>query len=328
VCVLIGLVLILYITYRLYQHLFPTPNIDPHDKYVLISGCDTGFGHALAIELDKQGFNVLAGVYNSDNQVSLTKELSSQATVFCLDITKQEHIDAAYDLIKAKTNTLHALVNNAGIGSGGLIDWITVEFMRKMMDVNFFGHVAMTKKFLPLLIAKQDSSVVNITSAAGYLAGPSMAAYSASKYALESFSDCLRREMVAWDLHVSIIEPGFMRTPIIEGIDRSVQILCSGLPTDVKQRWGEDFLNDYIEKATAGNVFIKYAEDPMKVVRAFQHAVMNTAPHIRYRPGWQSSLFLFPLSVLPAWLVDKVLVGLKKGPTVLPAGVRKQIKKQ
>src|SRR5690348_16610533 len=80
VCALIGLIIFIYVSYRVYQHFFPTPDIDPRGKYVLISGCDTGFGNGLAIELDKQGFNVLAGVYSSDNKDSLTKILSSRAT--------------------------------------------------------------------------------------------------------------------------------------------------------------------------------------------------------------------------------------------------------
>jgi NAD(P)-dependent dehydrogenase (short-subunit alcohol dehydrogenase family) len=149
----ITFVIISYISYRLYQHFFPSPNINPNDKYVLISG----FGHGLAIELDKQGFNVLAGVLVPNNVISLKNELSSKATVFRLDITKQDDIDAAFDLVNEKTKVLHALVNNAGILAGGYIDWTSMEIMRKVMDVNFFGHVAMTKKFLPLLIAKRDS---------------------------------------------------------------------------------------------------------------------------------------------------------------------------
>src|SRR5438128_726979 len=137
VFVAIGIIIILYVGYRLYLHLFPPPNINPNGKYVLISGCDTGFGHALAIELDKQGFHVLAGVYNPDNEEHVAGQLSSHATVFCLDITRQEEIDAAYDMVKTKTTTLHALVNNAGIGKGGLIDWTSVDLMRQIMDINF-----------------------------------------------------------------------------------------------------------------------------------------------------------------------------------------------
>ena len=320
---IIGFMIILYVSYRLYQHFFPTPNINSNGKYVLISGCDTGFGHGLAIELDKQGFNVLAGVFVADNVNSLKSELSSKATVFRLDVTKQEDIDATFKLVNGKTNVLHALVNNAGIGGGGRIDWMSMDLLRKIMDVNYFAHVAMTKRFLPLLIAKRDSRVVNLCSIAGFLASANMSAYSASKYALESFSDCLRREMVPWNLRVSIIEPGFMRTPILQGLNTSFVDFWNSLASDVQERWGKDYLESQ-HGTGAKSALIKYAEDPIKVVRAIRHAVMNTTPHIRYRPGWQSSLVFFPISMLPAWITDWLLSMLTKS-TVLPASVHKQL---
>ncbi|CAF3952888.1 unnamed protein product [Rotaria sordida] len=322
-CLILAFLFGLYIFYRLYQHFFPTPNINPNGKYVLISGCDTGFGHGLAIELDKQGFYVLAGVYIPDNVITLKDKLSSRATVFSLDITKQEDIDAAFELVKNKTKVLHGLVNNAGIAIVGYIDWTSMEAMRKVMDVNYFGHVAMTKKFLPLLIAKRDSRVVNICSAAGYITSPSLSAYCASKYALESFSDCLRREMFPWRLRVSVIEPGFMRTPIIEGHYESFPNFWNRVSSDVQERWGENFLKTKfdIEKT---NPFVKYAEDPMKVVRALQHAVMNTVPCIRYRPGLQSSIIFFPLSRLPDWILDRTLM-IVENLHAIPANVSKQL---
>ena len=321
-CFTIGFLFLLYVAHRLYRNFFPAPNINPNGKYVLISGCDTGFGHALTIELDKQGFNVLAGVFVPDNVTALKNELSPRATVFQLDISKQEDIDAAYDLVKDKTNTLHALVNNAGIAVNGNIDWTSIEMMRKLMDVNFFGHVAMTKKFLPLLISKRGSRVINICSVAGYLAGAGMSAYASSKFALESFSDCLRREMFPWGLRVSIIEPGFMRTPIIEGVSRPFSDFWATLSSEIQEGWGEDFLKERDIKAKS---IRKNAEDPMKVVRALQHAVTNTEPHIRYRPGWQSSLIFFPISMLPAWIADWLLRR-RTQPTALPAGVSKQLR--
>ncbi|CAF3005315.1 unnamed protein product [Rotaria socialis] len=323
-CCTLSLVILLYVAYYLYKHFFPSPDINPKDKYVLISGCDTGFGHALAIELDKQGFNVLAGVYVNDNIISLKNELSSNATVFRLDITKDEDINSVYALVEKKTNTLHALVNNAGIAISGYIDWNTSEFLRKTMDVNFFGHVAMTKKLLPLLISKRDSRVINICSVAGFLAPPCLSAYSASKYALESFSDCLRREMAPWGLRVSTIEPGFMRTPILESTSISFEDLWSSLSKDVQMRWGEDFVKEKLSKK-ATSLLIKYAENPMKVVRALQHAIINTKPSIRYRPGWQSSFIFSPVSMMPAWITDWILNKLDNL-SVLPASVYKQLK--
>ncbi|CAF0988860.1 unnamed protein product [Rotaria sordida] len=320
---IIGLLLILYITYRLYQYLYPSPNIDPHGKYVLISGCDTGFGHTLAIELDKKGFNVFASVYKEENQVSLKNKLSSRAIVFRLDITQSKQIDAAYKIVKEKTNILHALVNNAGIDQDGLIDWITLDFMRNMMEINFFGHVAMTKTFLPLLISKRGSRVINLCSVAGYLVAPSMSSYCATKYAFESFSDCLRREMRPWGLHVSIVEPSYMRTPIIEGHIQTMRKMWDALSNDVKDRWGKEYFNNLINKRT-NNIFIHFAENPVKVVQAIQHAVINTKPCIRYRPGWQSSLLFFPLSMIPTWITD-LLMDTIRGQNVIPAGVHKQL---
>jgi len=322
VSIVIGIALILYVGYRLYKHLFPPPNINPNGKYVLISGCDTGFGHALAIDLDKLGFHVLAGVYNPDNEELVTSQLSSRATVFCLDITQQVEIDAAYDMVKEKTNSLHALVNNAGISKGGFIDWTTVDFMRKTMDINFFGHVTMTKKFLPLLISRRGSRVVNLCSVSGYLATPSLSAYASSKFALEAFSDCLRREMYSWGLHVSIVEPGYMRTPYFEEHETALRDLWSGLDDDTRKRWGENFFHNTSAHALK-NPFIVNAENPQKVVKVLRHAVMNSAPLIRYRPGWQSSLFFFPLSVLPAWLADYVLIK-TRGLDIPPAGLLEQ----
>ncbi|CAF3034208.1 unnamed protein product [Rotaria socialis] len=321
---IVAFVLFLYIAYRLYQHFFPAPIIDVRGKYVLISGCDSGFGNTLAIELDRKGFNVFAGIYNPASKDTLINQLSSRATIFQLDITRREHIDAAYDLVRKKTNTLHALVNNAGIISTGYIDWIKTETIRQVMDINFFGHVDMTKTFLPLLITKPDSRVVNICSIAGFISPPSASAYCASKYALESFSDCLRREMVAWGLRVSIIEPGIMRTPIIGKYATSASELQAQLPVDVQERWGDEFFKTYFE-STKKNILLKYAEDPIKVVRALQHAVESTAPRTRYRPGWQSEFLFFPLSVVPAWLSD-LFYEKTRIIRVPPAGVKKQLK--
>ena len=319
----ITLILLVYIMYRLYGHFFPAPNVDPRGKYVLISGCDSGFGNMLAIELDKQGFNVLAGIYSPDSKATLIDQLSSRATVFPLDITRQQDIVSAYEMVKSKTNVLYALVNNAGISSGGHIDWISTESIRQMMDINFFGHVAMTKTFLPLLIAKRNSRVVNITSVAGFICPPSASAYCASKYALESFSDCLRREMSVWSLQVSIIEPGVMRTPIVQKHGQTVRQLRMQLSTDVQERWGEEFFTAYAEQLK-GNLLVKWAEDPVKVVRALQHAVTSTSPCIRYRPGWQSKFVYFPLSIIPTWLSDFYFCKARPS-SVLPAGTRKQL---
>jgi NAD(P)-dependent dehydrogenase (short-subunit alcohol dehydrogenase family) len=161
---LIFFILIFILVYSFYRYIFPLTKINPCGKYVLISGCDTGIGHETAIKLDKEGFHVFAGVLLPTNITALESKLSSRATVFLLDITQQDDIDRAFHWIRAKTATLHGLVNNAGILTHGSVDWTSMEMTRLMMNVNFFGHVAMTKTFLPLLISKSDCRVVNVVT--------------------------------------------------------------------------------------------------------------------------------------------------------------------
>ena len=100
--------------------------------------------------------------------------------------------------------------------------------------------------------------------------------------------------MFPWDLHVSIIEPGTIRTPMMEDYEVGLRKLWAGLSSDIQERWGIDFLNKLI---TAGinNPVVKYPDDPVTVVQAIKHAVMNTNPRIRYRPGWQAKFFFYGL---------------------------------
>ena len=315
--------IILLIIYRLYEYLNPSLNIDPHGKYVLITGCDTGFGNQLAIQLDKQGFNVLATVLIPTNIDLLKGKLSSRSDVFVLDITKDEDINTVYDLVKNKSETLHALVNNAGIDGGSHIDMTSMEMMYRVMNVNFYGHVSMTKKCLPLLLKRRGSRVVNICSVAGYISSPGLSAYCASKYALEAFSDCLRREMSPWRLNVSIIEPSYMKTPMLENSQITFDDYWKTLSDEIQQRWGKDFLSRRFNKSKT-NIFLKYAEDPIKVINALQHSVINSKPHIRYRPGWQSSFIFFPISIFPSFISDyfyHILINTKE----LPQSVDQQI---
>ena len=322
ILMLICILIVFYNIYQLYKYFNSVKVINPHNKYILITGCDSGFGLSLAVELDRQGFNVLASVYDARNKPININQLSSNATVFKLDITNQQDIEESFHLVKNKTNHLYGLVNNAGISDGGLIDWVSLQSVRQVFEVNFFGHVAMTKTFLPLLLAEKNSRVINVSSAAGILAAAGASAYSSSKYAIEAFSDCLRREFAAWNLHVAIVEPGFMRTPIIEGIDKKMHSLwANDMDDETRARWGESYFLDWLTRGT--DLATQTADDPMKVVRALCHALTNHRPSIRYRPGWQSSLFCFPLSMVPARLVDSLIRWGQRN-MVLPTGVSNQ----
>jgi hypothetical protein len=114
-----------------------------------------------------------------------------------------------------------------------------------------------------------------------------------------------------------------MKTNILQVHSSSIRNLWDNLSPNIKDRWGEDFFNSEV-KRISNHIFLQTAENPKKVIQVLQHAVMNTSPRIRYRPGWQSTLFFFPLSMAPTWLADWVMTKLF-GPCALPAGVRKQL---
>jgi NAD(P)-dependent dehydrogenase (short-subunit alcohol dehydrogenase family) len=198
---LIVAAIVLYFLYRVYRYILPIPWVsNVASRAVLISGCDTGFGHSLAISLDNQGYRVFAACLTQQGKENLAKVTTNKCVPFLCDITNLESVADAVKLVKSHTNWLHALVNNAGIFDGFFIDLSSLAVYRRTMEVNFFGHVNMTKSFLPLLLAnpRRDSRVVTVTSVAGSVAVPSISAYSASKFALEAFTDALRREMRPW----------------------------------------------------------------------------------------------------------------------------------
>jgi NAD(P)-dependent dehydrogenase (short-subunit alcohol dehydrogenase family) len=118
-----------------------------------------------------------------------------------MDVTNGRDVAAVVEAI-AKDGGLFALVNNAGIGQGAVVDWMSMEGYRAIMEVNFFGLVSVTKACLPLLKASKGR-IVNVTSIAGIFPGaPQMSAYSASKHAAEAFSSSLRYEMMGWGVKV------------------------------------------------------------------------------------------------------------------------------
>lgn len=184
----------------------------PANNVVVITGCDSGFGEMTAIKLSKMGFHVVAACLTTKG-VAKMKNVAA-LTIQC-DITKEKDVEeltaATTKYIESKGLRLWGLVNNAGIAVGRCLDWMTMDLYRKVMDVNFFGHVHVTKCFLPLLKHSKNSRIVNLSSMAGLNGMGGLSAYCASKFAMEAFMKSLRDEMRAWNIHVSNINPGFMK---------------------------------------------------------------------------------------------------------------------
>jgi NADP-dependent 3-hydroxy acid dehydrogenase YdfG len=158
------------------QHKFDGPK---SNFVIVITGCDTGFGNMAALDLMKQGFRVIATCYSETGASKLKESVS--ACVIC-DVTSESDVQRlgqfVEDYLISNNCQLWSVINNAGIAIGGYLDWQTMDEFRKVMEVNYFGVVAVTKALLPMLKRTQFSRIINISSLAGHVGGASMCSYS------------------------------------------------------------------------------------------------------------------------------------------------------
>jgi len=295
---------------------------------VLITGCDSGLGQKLALKLADSGYVVFAGCLTPTGGAQLKGKVG--ILPFFLDVTEESSIAKTVEFVNAwveafPENHLHALVNNAGIGESGLVDWSSMSVFRRTFEVNFFGAVALTKGLLPHLMAASSHCaatglpcprVVNISSVAGLIGVPGLSAYCASKFSLEAFSDSLRLEMAPWKLGVALIEPSFLKTPIIAGSQEKQWDTWNAVPKATRELWGEKYFKDSLvqsKRTLAG------AESPELGVQAMFDAVTHTAPSARYKAGFPARTYLPILAALPAYLSDPILLG--NIGRVVPAGM-------
>jgi NAD(P)-dependent dehydrogenase (short-subunit alcohol dehydrogenase family) len=173
-------------------------------RTALVTGASSGIGAACASRLARGGWRVLAGVRKAGDAPEGTEEV-------LLDVTDAAQIAAAAERVEE----LHGLVNNAGVALAMPLELVPLEELRKQLEVNVVGQVAVTQAFAPALRLARGR-VVFVGSIAGRSALPFLGPYAASKHALEAIADALRIELRPWGVGVTIVEPGTIRTPIWE----------------------------------------------------------------------------------------------------------------
>ncbi|KAK3582852.1 hypothetical protein CHS0354_040002 [Potamilus streckersoni] len=188
---------------------------DVTSRYVLITGCDSGFGYLLAKLLDSKGIPVVAACLTQKGGENLRNESSSRLTVISLDVTDSQSIKQALDKVNnflGPDKGLWGLVNNAGImTSFSPSETVTAEGFRNICDVNMLGPIEVTLTFLPL-IRKSKGRIVNVCSVAATTALPFSTNYCVSKAGLRMFTQCLRRELYGSGVLVQSINPGGFAT--------------------------------------------------------------------------------------------------------------------
>jgi len=187
------------------------------DKCVWIIGASSGIGEALAIELSKQNTRLIISSRNEPKLSQIKKECEangSDCTIIPLDLSKADSFKEKAALAYAQFNQLDYLIINGGISQRSYIKETPLEIDRQLMEVNYFGHIAITKAVLPYMIKQQSGHIATVSSIVGVFGFPLRSAYSASKHALHGFYETLRIEHLKDHIKVSIIIPGRVKTNI------------------------------------------------------------------------------------------------------------------
>jgi len=289
-------------------------------KLVAISGCDTGFGHELAILLSKKsGYVVLAGCLNKDSEKKLKDICGDNLFTTTLDVTKDTSVESFMASMKEILNpndgsnkvTLHALVNNAGIMNLGAIDWMKMDQFRLDMEVNYFGVVRLTKACLPIMkdivIAQHGSNeapprIVNVTSVAGLVPFPFLGSYCATKHAAEAFTASLRMELKSWGIHVVTLNPSCHKTPIATGAADTMIRCWRNAGPEIQNQYGEPYVETMCAKSL--DMVDKATWDPMNVVIQMEQAISLYQPRSQYLIGLDARCGIPLLRWLPTWFSE------------------------
>lgn len=248
---------------------------------VVVTGASSGIGEACARRLAGLGFQVFAGVRKPADGERLQGEIAG-VTALAIDVVDADSIARAVEAVREATGGagLAGLVNNAGVAVPAPIEHQPIEDFRRQIEVNLIGQVAVTQAFLPQLRAARGR-IVNMSSIGGKVAVPLLGAYAASKFGLEGFSDSLRRELRPWGIHVAVIEPGTIATPIWDKGVASGDELEASLGEQAKRDYGPLIAT----VRTASEQGARTGLPPDAVARDVAHALTARKPKTRYLVG-------------------------------------------
>lgn len=271
-------------------------------RAVLVTGASTGIGEACVVRLEQEGFTVFAGVRKPADGQALVDRSSGRVIPILLDVTREEQIRQAARDVREKLpeGGLWGLVNNAGIATGGALEFLPVDALREQLEVNVVGQLAVTQAFLPM-IRETRGRIVNMGSIAGLLCNPFQAPYSISKFALEAMTDALRLELRPWGIQVAIIEPGNIATPIWKKSLGAFDRMSERLDPKAYEYYGPvvDKMRAYI---AAKDPKVK----PAEVAEAVYHALTAGRPRTRYLIG-KDARRLSWIARLPDRLRDRLI---------------------
>lgn len=285
---------------------------------ILITGATSGIGKHAAIHLAKRGHRVIGTGRRPEALERLTADARAEGAsleTLSLDVTDERSIAAAAAEVDRLTDGrgLDVLINNAGFGQFGPIETLSQADLKDQFETNLFGLVATTQAFLPAMRERGAGRVINVSSVAGRVTFPFSGAYHASKYALEAVSDALRRELLLFGVDVVVIEPGVIATAFGDRALKEASPYRDPSSPYASLLERADSIKERSDRMAVG---------PLVISRAITRAVESRRPRARYIAPRSARWALRLAQMLPARLVDRLLLrayGLRKDLMSRPA---------
>jgi NAD(P)-dependent dehydrogenase (short-subunit alcohol dehydrogenase family) len=237
---------------------------------------------------------VYAGVRSEGHAQRLRERGSDRIVPVFLDVTDQVQLDAVAKRIADDGGSLHGVVNNAGIGRGGPLEYLPLDTWREQLEVNLLGPIAVTKAVLPF-IREAHGRIVFIGSIGGKAASSLMGPYNASKFAIEAVGESLRSELHPWGISVSVVEPGAVKTAIWDKSREQANRVEQELPEEGRTRYARHVAA--IRKAI--EMQDRQGVSPDKVAAAVEHALFSARPKTRYLVGTDARVQALLVRALP-----------------------------
>ena len=264
---------------------------------VLVTGAARGIGKSIVTHLAAAGWDVVGGVRNAAAAAELSRLPRVSAVV--LDVTDDAAVAALPEVLPSR---LDAVVNNAGIAVSGPLEALTSDEIRRQLDVNVVGQLAVTRAVLPLL-RESRGRIVFISSVNGKLSAPMLGAYSASKFALEAAADALRVELRTWGIAVSVVEPAQTDTDLWRQAGQAVDDMEAAMTARHRALYSKHVTG--MRKSIPMSQRLAVA--PEKVANVVLEALTARKPRARYPVGVGPALQVALVPKLPTRVRDAVL---------------------
>lgn len=273
----------------------------PTDRSVLVSGCSSGIGRAVALGLKARGYRVFAGV-RKITDLEAMKQQGLEAVA--LDIGNSESIrNALLEVLEACDGRLYGLFNNAGFGQPGAVEDVSREALREQFEVNVFGTHELSCRVIPVMRRQGEGRIIQNSSLLGRVAMKYRGAYIASKFALEGLSDTLRLELAGSNIYVSLVEPGPVTSNFRLNALRAFRRHIDPATSAHRSQY-----NAVLARLENQDAQVPFTLPPEAVLKKVVHALESRRPRPRYPVTVPTYAFGLLKRLLPDRWLDRILI--------------------